>query len=29
VRFDSHMDRGGEVLCEEVLIKSVVPYDDP
>jgi hypothetical protein len=26
VDFESHMDRGGEVLCKEVLVKSVLPY---
>ncbi|MBE1547681.1 hypothetical protein GGC64_001689 [Mycobacterium sp. OAS707] len=29
VTFDSHMDLGGEVVCEEVLVKSVVPYVEP
>ena len=26
VDFESHMDSGGEVLCKEVLVKSVLPY---
>jgi hypothetical protein len=26
VNFESHMDRGGEVLCKDVMINSVSPY---
>ena len=29
VGFESHMDRDGEVLCEEAVVKSVLPYDEP